>query len=460
MLPDANVIPAVRVTLRLARPFSDRVPASARAAAGRALFAVLFAAIAASVLLSSPPRSVTSPFRAWVSALYPAPPLPKPWPQSLELLAAREVRERVPAGSTLTQELRRAGLPEDTTRALVHAASEVIDLRRIRAGQPYRLYLDGQNRLLAFRYELNRQDSWVFTFEEEAWVATRVTIPVRTNPVFLSASISTSLDAALAAAVPSVRVRNELVQRIADLYGWDVDFAYDLRAGDRLEMLVQERYVEDEFVGYGDVLAAEFRVGGRRITVVRYEDSEGHVAYFAPDGTSLRRTFLRSPVPYQRISSRFSYRRVHPVTGIPRAHRGVDYVAPPGTPVQATADGVVLEAGYRREPGRYVKIRHGGSYASVYMHLSRIAEGIKVGAEVKQGQIIGYVGKTGNATGYHLHYGLQQAGRYVDPLKLQVPAAAPVPASDWTRFLEQRDRWLRLLQERRQQRAVAVAGGA
>ncbi len=159
------------------------------------------------------------------------------------------------------------------------------------------------------------------------------------------------------------------------------------------------------------------------------------------------------------MSSRFSHARTHPVTGVVRAHRGVDYAAMPGTPVKATADGVVLEAGYAAEPGRYVKLRHGGSYSSIYMHMSRIEGGISRGVEVKQGQVIGYVGKTGTATGYHLHYGLIQGSRYVDPLRLQFPSADPIPASERARFASQRDEAMELLRSGQSTRTLAVAGG-
>ncbi len=402
---------------------------------------------------------VSSPYQSWIGPVSPVPELPKPWPQSLELAAAREVRDRFPPGSTLARVLQRAGVPSDRAHSVVTAAGSAIDLRRIRDGQRYRLYFDEQDQLQAMRYEIDRTNAWVVSLRDGEWATEKVTIPVRTKPVFISATIVSSLDRALAPYVPDGAAGNDLILRIADLYSWDVDFNYELRIGDRIDLVVLERYVEDEMIGYGDVLAAEFRVGRRTIPVVRYADDRGSASYYAPGGTSLRRTFLRSPVKYTRISSRFSYRRVHPVTGIARAHRGVDYVADPGTPVQATAAGVIVEAGYAPEAGRYVKIRHGGSYSSIYMHFSRFGAGAKVGVEVKQGDIVGYVGKSGNATGYHLHYGLLQGGRYVDPIDLQFPAAEPVPETDWAAFRAQRDQWIDELRQGQAQLDVAIAGG-
>lgn len=401
---------------------------------------------------------VESPWRPWVGPSRRVPDLPRPWPDSIGANAARSVEAAFQPGATLATELRSSGLPEDTINDVVEAASTAIDLRRILPGQPYRLYFDEQDRLLALRYPVDRRTAWFVAREEDGWQTSKVVLPLRIEPAFVSATVSGTLEGALVPHAQTRRDVHELVVKIADIFGWDVDFNYDLQPGDRLDMVVEERFVEGEFIGYGDVLAAEFRVRGRVIPAVRFRDSDANRSYFTPDGQSLRRAFLRSPVKYDRISSRFSLRRVHPVTGVPRAHHGVDYVASPGTPVQATADGVVAETAYGGEPGRYVKIRHGGSYSSIYMHLSRYAEGIKPGVAVHQGDVIGYVGRTGNATGYHLHYGLLQGSRYVDPLVLQFPAADPVPDSGWMAFVDQRDRWLQILRNGQSRVDVQVAG--
>jgi len=210
----------------------------------------------------------------------------------------------------------------------------------------------------------------------------------------------------------------------------------------------------------GGILAAELSVRGAPFRAVRFEREGDAVSYFSPDGDSIRRAFLRSPVRYTRISSRFTRRRYHPILKVNRPHRGVDYVAPPGTPVQATSDGVVTFAGRGGQAGNYVKIRHGGSYTSWYLHLSRFAEGIRVGREVVQGEVIGYVGKTGLATSHHLHYQLSRSdGTFVDPLSVQAPAADPVPDEEWVAFAAQRDRWMGLLEQGKRRVAVQMAGG-
>jgi murein DD-endopeptidase MepM/ murein hydrolase activator NlpD len=386
------------------------------------------------------------------------PKLPQPWPQSVAVDADRAVSARFASGSTLDGTFRRAGLSGSNLTEMIDVVGAAVDVRRVRPGQEYQLYFDAAGELIGFRYQVERQAAWFVARRNDAWEAAKVAIPIESRRAYLSAEIVDSLHRAIATQTPSRGSVNDLVSKVGDIYGWDVDFQYDLRYGDRLDLLVEERYVEGKFIGYGEILAAEFQVNGRVLPVVRFRDPDGNGSYFAPDGSSLRRAFLRSPVKYSRISSRFSNRRVHPVTGVARAHRGVDYAADPGTPVQATADGVVAEARYGAEPGRYVKLRHGGSYSSVYMHLSRIESGIAPGTEVKQGQVIGYVGKTGNATGYHLHYGLEQGSAYVDPMRLQFPAASPVPSDHWGRFVAQRDAALETLREGQAGRAAAVAG--
>lgn len=404
------------------------------------------------------PTPVSSPFVTWVGPSEPAPELPRPWPQSIAVEAARIVEGRFRAGGTLARELARADVVGPTAQALVTAAGESIDLRRIRAGQEYRLYFDEADDLTAMRYQVDPQTVWFVAYEDDTWTANKVAIPVLIRPTFISAPIADSLHRALEPSTRSAASRQQLLLRVVDLYGWDVDFSHDLRLGDRLDLVVEERFVEGEFVGYGEILAAEFLLAGRTLPVVCFKDEDARASYFRPDGTALRRTFLRSPVGYTRISDRFNPRRTHPVTGIVRAHRGVDYAADPGTPVKATADGIIQEARYSAEPGRYVRIRHGGSYSSIYMHLSRFHANSKVGAEVRQGDVIGYVGKSGNATGYHLHYGLEQAGRYVDPIRVQFPVAEPVPAQAWELFGEQRDHWFAVLRDGQAKIDVQIAG--
>ena len=314
---------------------------------------------------------------------------------------------------------------------------------------------------MAMRYQVDQQTSFIITRAVTDWETVRVVVPIRVQPTFISATIFGSLEGSIAPHTTSRASNFDLALKIADIYGWDVDFTTDLRTGDRIDLVVEKRYAEDKFIGYGDVLISEFHVRNRELSAVRYVDTHSDASYFTLSGESLRRTFLRSPVKFSRISSKFNYRRVHPVLNIARPHRGVDYVAPLGAPVQATADGVVRAVGYSKERGHYVEIRHGGSYSSLYLHLSKIANGVRQGLSVKQADVIGSVGKSGNATGVHLHYSLTQGTRYIDPLAVQFPAAAPVPARDWDAFAQQRDRWFALLRSAQSNHSQPQsAGGA
>ena len=214
--------------------------------------------------------------------------------------------------------------------------------------------------------------------------------------------------------------------QMAEIFGWDVDFARDIQAGDRFALVFEEQFKDGEKIGEGPIVAAEFTNRGRRVRAVRYVDPTGHADYFSPDGRSMRKAFLRTPVNFTRISSRFSFSRRHPILHKMRAHRGVDYAAPTGTAVKASGDGRVVFAGRDGGYGRTIVLRHGSVYTTLYAHLSRFSKGIRPGKRVEQGQIIGYVGSTGLATGPHLHYEFRVRGAHRDPLSVKLPQAAPL----------------------------------
>ena len=207
--------------------------------------------------------------------------------------------------------------------------------------------------------------------------------------------------------------RDNLVIKLLSDYGLDLDVKYD------------KKYLNGKFVRYGYVLAAEFINRGKVIQVIRYTEPEGKTAYYHPDGRSVRKMFLRCPLPFMRVTSRYGNRR-HPVLGFSARHNGIDFGAPVGTKIRASASGVIQRTGYNRGRGRYITIRHPNRYFSHYYHLSRVAKKIRSGVKVGQGQIIGYVGCTGLCTGPHLHYGLQKNGRFINPLRLKSPTKNPV----------------------------------
>jgi murein DD-endopeptidase MepM/ murein hydrolase activator NlpD len=240
-----------------------------------------------------------------------------------------------------------------------------------------------------------------------------------------------------------------LACKLADIFAWDINFFLDPRAGDTYQVLFTKRYAGGRFIGYGDILAARYVCGGREFYAIGFADSAGApLQYYDRSGRSVQKEFLKAPLRYSRISSRFTFHRKHPVLGIVRPHLGIDYAAPAGTPVDAAADGRVSFAGVKGGFGNIVEIAHGGSYTTTYGHLSRIASGISRGAHVRQGQTIGTVGSTGLSTGAHLDYRMQCNGRFVNPLTVNLPsksgigsgerAAFDSVAADWCGLFEQR----------------------
>jgi murein DD-endopeptidase MepM/ murein hydrolase activator NlpD len=230
-------------------------------------------------------------------------------------------------------------------------------------------------------------------------------------------------------AATSAGLSDNLTMQLTHIFGWDIDFVHDIRPGDRFTVLYRQIYhKKTRDSADGPILAASFTTQGRRYEATRYTDAAGHTDYYTPDGKSLRKAFLRAPVEYTRISSRFSLHRLHPILGYSRAHKGVDYAAPTGTPIKAAGDGRIALRGRNGGYGNCIIINHGAKYTTVYGHMSRFKSGLHVGSYVRQGQVIGYVGMTGLATGPHLHFELRVHGVAKNPRTVKLPDAAPIAA--------------------------------
>ncbi len=230
---------------------------------------------------------------------------------------------------------------------------------------------------------------------------------------------------------------DKLVMELAHVFGWDIDFALDLRQGDSFKVIFEEDYLNGEKFDDGDILAAEFTNKGKTFRAVRYTDKEGNTHYYTPKGESMRKTFTRTPVHFSRISSVFNPNRKHPVLKTSRPHRGVDYAAKTGTPILATGDGKVNFIGNKGGYGRVIILSHGGKYTTLYAHMSKYKSGLKRGQRVKQGQVIGYVGMSGLATGPHLHYEFRVNGVHRNPLTVALPKAEPLNAKYMVEFKQQ-----------------------
>ena len=282
------------------------------------------------------------------------------------------------------------------------------------------------------------------------WSAEAQPIGWRPQEMRIEGAIDNSLYEALDAGVSEDQLdssnRQRLAWDLADVYAWEIDFTRDIRPGDRFQVVFERLVSEDGEVRFGRVLASDLTIAGKSLTAVRFTPASVRSAlYFDADGGSLRRAFLRAPVEFRRISSNFANRRFHPVLGLTRRHEGTDYAARPGTPVMAAGDGVVLRAGWAGGYGNLVELRHLNGITTRYGHLRGLARKIRRGARVEQGQVIGYVGSTGLASGPHLHYEFRMNGVAKDSRRVKIGGGAPVPRADRGAFDQERDRLLALL---------------
>ncbi|TXL22995.1 peptidase M23 [Methylococcaceae bacterium HT2] len=229
---------------------------------------------------------------------------------------------------------------------------------------------------------------------------------------------------------------DNIIMQLANIFAWDIDFALNLHEGDRFSVIYENLYIGSEFIGPGKILAAEFINQGKSIKSVRYQNAEGKVSYYNSGGNSMRKAFLRTPIDFARISSRFNLKRKHPVLNRIRAHKGVDYAAKTGTPIKSAGDGKITYRGRKGGYGRVVIVQHGQKYSTLYAHMSKYRKGQRVGSRVKQGQVIGYVGRSGLASGPHLHYEFRVNGVHRNPLTVTLPNANPIQAKYKADFLE------------------------
>jgi murein DD-endopeptidase MepM/ murein hydrolase activator NlpD len=338
----------------------------------------------------------------------------------------------VERGDTLVRALARAGLdaPAANDVARLMKASGA-NLRRLRPDDSLTVTWAGK-RPVSIVWEASAWLAFAAEATERGWDVRRVeaTPDVRVEPV------RGQVLSSLFQAVEDVRESPQLVLRLVEIFSSDFDFTADTRPGDRFRLLVEKRYAGERFVEYGRILVAQY-LGARTLTGVGFEPGRGRFAYFDPAGRSLRKSFLKSPLEFTRITSGFTYARPHPILGGVRPHLAIDYAAPIGTPVRAVADAVVAGAGWEGGNGLSVLLRHRSGYQTMYNHLSRLAPGVRPGARVAQRQVIGYVGMTGLATGPHLDYRVAKNGVWVNPLSERFIPGEPVAPGERAEFLSQ-----------------------
>jgi murein DD-endopeptidase MepM/ murein hydrolase activator NlpD len=347
----------------------------------------------------------------------------------------------VPRGIPFAAVLARMNVDSDTANQIVAAAQSVFNFRMLQAGNELKIARTLFGQLAALRYQIDPERILSVVRHDGAFQAEVETIPTTVETDGVSGKVQGSLFEAVTDAGESP----ELAMRIADIFSWDLDFYTDPRPGDTFRVVVEKKRAADgQTIAYGKILAAEYDNGGRAYRAVLFHDPAGAPAYYTPDGKSLKKAFLHSPLKFAAvITSHFSYSRFHPILKIYRPHLGTDYGAPIGTPVQSIGDGRVIYAGRKGEDGNLVKIQHSNGYNTYYMHLSRIL--VHVGEHVAQGQTIGRVGMTGLATGPHLDFRIERHGQFMNFERLPLPPSEPVARSEIAEFTAVRDHEMALL---------------
>ena len=338
----------------------------------------------------------------------------------------------VKPGQSLSVIFEALGLARDEVTDILALGADAQRLRKIKAGDELHVRVE-DDQLVGLKYELDERRSLEVTRGDRGLEAVTITAAIEHRQAVTSGTITDSLflDGRRA------NLSGRLIMSFADIFGYDIDFAQDLHPGDRFAVVYEQLYKDGKKLRDGDILAAEFTSQGQRFRAVRFTAPDGNTAYYTPNGQSLRKAFIRTPVDFARVSSPFNLRRLHPILHTIRAHKGVDYAAGTGTPIKATGDGKIGFYGTKNGYGRVATINHGGGVETLYAHLSRFRAGLKPGSKVRQGQVIGYVGKSGLATAPHLHYEFRINGVHKNPLTVPLPRANPGSPSHMAAFRSQ-----------------------
>jgi murein DD-endopeptidase MepM/ murein hydrolase activator NlpD len=361
-------------------------------------------------------HSITLPLAIPAGTTTPAEIVSKPETDKLQWKTAT-----VKSGDNLALIFDRQGLSPQQLDRLMRSDKSTAVLKRLMPGQQFKFGIDdGELQQLVYKIDdlntlnVSRGADGEFSIAtDKRQMETRVT------------NATGVIDSSLFLAGQAAGLSDNLIMELAGIFGWDVDFVLDIRSGDHFTLVYEELFLDGQKKRDGNILAAEFVNRGKSYRAVRYTDASGAADYYSPDGRSMRKAFIRTPVDFTRISSRFG-KRYHPTLKKRKNHHGVDYAAPRGTPIKAAGDGKLMFVGRKGGYGKTVIIQHGGKYSTLYAHMSRIKPGSKRGKRVRQGQTIGYVGSTGRSTGPHLHYEFRVNGVHRNPLTVKLPDAAPI----------------------------------
>ena len=331
------------------------------------------------------------------------------------------IKDTVQHHQNLSDILSKFNVPNDVIHAVALSSRAIFDVRKIQAGNRFCIIstMDSNKKVRYLVYEINPVDYVVFKLEAP------VTTSLEKKPVCIETkTVSESIESSLWETLTEKEIDPELAVKLSEIYAWTIDF-HHLQKGDSFQAIFEKKFIKGKPIGLGRVKAARI-YHKERFYYAFYFDQDDHGSYFDEHGNSLQKTFLKSPIKFSRITSGYSKRRFHPILKKYKPHFGIDYAAKTGTPIMSTGDGVVIRIGYDSSNGRYVKIKHNRIYTTQYLHMSRIARGIKPRVKVKQGDIIGYVGSTGLATGPHVCYRFWKNGRQINPFKEDIPSVGPV----------------------------------
>jgi murein DD-endopeptidase MepM/ murein hydrolase activator NlpD len=337
---------------------------------------------------------------------------------------------RIRRGDTIGSVLSRLAVDDAEAIAFLRTDPAARPLYQLRPGKALRIETDEAGRLESLRFVVPNGDVLSIERRDDGFAAASIAAPVEVRRRLAAGEITSSLFAAADAS----DLPDAVTLQLADVFSGDIDFYHDLRRGDRFAVVYEMRYLDGEPVGAGRIVAAEFVNRGNVLRAFLWRDASGAESYFTEEGAALRKAFLRSPMEFSRVSSGFSSARFHPILHTWRAHKGIDYPAPTGTPVRATANGKIVFAGTQNGYGNAVQIQHRGVFSTLYAHLSRFAPKLKTGTRVMQGDVIGYVGRTGWATGPHLHYEFRVANDPRDPLTVALPNGEPLSPANRSAF--------------------------
>ncbi|MFC6441182.1 peptidoglycan DD-metalloendopeptidase family protein [Bowmanella sp. JS7-9] len=344
----------------------------------------------------------------------------------LEQLEPQWQTVTVKRGDNLAKIFDRFGLTPQDVYAVTQSGKQAEKLLRMMPGDEVALQINEQGQFAGLQYAYSPLETLQIIPDEQGQFKTNIDQrDVETRIEFASGEI----DSSFWHAASKAGLNDNQIMSLASIFGWDIDFALEIRRGDSFSVMYETHYIDGEFSGYGDILAAEFSNQGETFTAIRYEDGN----YYTAEGRSMRKSFLRAPVNFRYISSNFNPNRFHPVQKRVKPHNGVDYAADLGTPVMSAGDGKVIKAGYDRYNGNFVFIQHGERYTTKYLHFNKRPK-VRTGETVKQGQVIGYVGKTGLAAGVHLHYEFLVDGVHRNPRTVQLPKANPIAKAERAKF--------------------------